>query len=390
MTKEEPTNISLTGKNSHSITIPLGQGSFAIGAIGMDSKKYDVLVRNDLPINWDSFNLLFTPHGKKHSELNPYGDWPRVFRYWGNDSNFSKWSEKREIEQFTWTPLKSASVDFSKSKISGLIINAGNHKISLKLGKHSGFSITGNIENVDIESTIKVDSLAFHPSTNKNSKIPYKLPIIKEFSNVSCVNIYVEPFGQAFDCKSLLQFKNLTSLALSGNITNLQYLEQFWNLDRLAIRYAPNLEELPPLKSWKKLTSFIGWNIEETKGKLLRRELKTLTKERELTYSTVSQLRKSIWFTTEYGIPFSAWEGENAKTAIKKYKATSKKLKKVKTEKEAKEILTEFTKVFNDLPQVETTEREDIGEAIEQLRQIPSIEIDAKKADKWFDEVRDY
>ncbi|MEW7278987.1 hypothetical protein ABW636_10365 [Aquimarina sp. 2201CG1-2-11] len=390
MNKGEPTNISLTGKNSHSITISPGQGSFTIGAIGMDTKKYDVLVDNDLPINWDSFNLLFTSHGKKHSDLHPYGNWPRVFRYSGNDSNFSKWSEKREIEQFTWTPLKPVSADFSKAKISGLIINAENHKINLKLGNHSGFSLTGNIANVDIESVVKVDSLAFHPSTDKSSKTPYKLPTIKEFSKASKVSIYVEPFGQAFDCKSLLQFKNLTSLELYGNVTNLQYLEQFENLDRLAIRYAPNLKELPSLKSWKKLTSFIGWNIEETKGKLLRSELKKLTKERELDYSTVSQLRKSIWFTTEYGIPFSAWKGKNAKSAIKNYKATLKKLKKVKTEKEAKEILIDFTKTFNDLSQIETTEREDIGEAIEQLRQIPSFEIDAKKAIKWFDEVRNY
>ena len=61
-----------------------------------------------------------------------------------------------------------------------------------------------------------------------------------------------------------------------------------------------------------------------------------MSKERELEYSTVSQLRKLIWFTTEYGIPFSAWEGKNAKTAVKNYKATLKKLKKVKTEVEAK------------------------------------------------------
>ena len=125
-------------------------------------------------------------------------------------------------------------------------------------------------------------------------------------------------------------------------------------------------------------------------GKLLRTELKKLRKERELNYSTVSQLRKLIWFTTEYGIPFSGWTGKNAKIAVRSYKASVKKLKKAKEEQEVKEILIQFTVIFNDLPQIETTEREDIGEAVEQLRQVSSIEIDAEQAKSWFNQVRDY
>ncbi len=389
--KGEPINISLTGKDSHSITIPLGQGSFAIGGIGMDAKKYDVLVNTDLPINWNSFNTFFTPHGKTHQSLNPYGDWPRFFYYWGNDSNFIQWSEKRAIEDFTWSPLKALSADFTKSKINRLVVNTSAHKLNLILGNHRSLTLSGNLENININKSGKIDAIAFYPTKNIDSDSTYQLaPTFEALSDVTSLDININPLDEPFDCESILQFKNVTNLSLSGNFTNLHCLENLVNLERLAIRYAPNLENLPALMSWKKLNSFIGWNIEDTKGKLLRSELKKLGTTRKLEYSSVSQLRKSIWFITEYGIPFSAWEGKSAKTAIKSYKATLKKLKKVKTEKEAKDLLIAFTQVFNDLPQIETTEREDIGEAIEQLRQIPNVEIDSKKANKWFDETRDY
>ena len=390
MNREKPINISLTGENSHSVTIPLGQGSFAIGAVGMDIKKYDVLVNNDLPINWHSFNTFFTPHGKQNSHLHPYGDWPRFFYYWGNDTNFLKWSEKRKIEDFTWCPLKPLSADFTKSNISKLVINAETHKINLIVGNHRGLTLTGNLANIDIAKAGEINSLALYPNTDKDSTSAYQLPDYTSLGQITNLDINIDPIGQAFDCESLLQFKSLTNLSLSGNLTNLKSLEKVKNMNRLAIRYAPNLEGLPALKSWSNLNSFIGWNVEETKGKLLRSELKNLAKERELQYSNVSQLRKPIWFITEYGIPFSAWQGKNAKTAIKNYKSTLKKLKKVKTEKQAKELLIEFTQIFNHLPQIETTEREDVGEAIEQLRQIPTIEVDSKKAMEWFNETRDY
>ena len=52
--------ISLTGKNSHQLKISLGQGSFSIGSIGMDKKKYDILVDPDLPINWEALDNVFT------------------------------------------------------------------------------------------------------------------------------------------------------------------------------------------------------------------------------------------------------------------------------------------------------------------------------------------
>lgn len=384
-------NLSLTGKDSHLVNIPLGQGSFAIGAIGMDAKKFDVLVDHKLPINWDCFNACFTGSGQQNAHLHPYGDWPRFFYYWGNDANFIQWSTKRKIEDFTWCPNTALNANFSSSNINRLFIIAQEHPLKFNLGKHQLVSVSGNLDHIAIDNIGQIHSIAFSPDVQTSSKAaPYQLPIFEAFKDIHNIDIHVKPLGQAFDCSSLLQFSQLTHLNLSGNLANLDCLKKLEHLEHLAIRYAPNIEGLPTLKSWEKLTSFIGWNIEATQGKLLRKSLKDLAKERTLSHSSVSKLRTSIWFTTEYGIPFSNWEGKKATLAVKTYKATLKKLKKAKEEQAIKELLVAFTKTFNTFPAIETTEREDIGEAINQLRQVPALEIDATKAYQWFDAYRDY
>ncbi|BDS11534.1 leucine-rich repeat domain-containing protein [Aureispira anguillae] len=386
---EKKVQFSLTAENSHKIYIPLGQGSLAIGNIGMDKKDFDVLVDEKLAINWDTFNTHFTGHGEQNKDKYPYGDWPRFFYYSGNDLGFIKWTAKRKTENFSWTPQKSISADFTKANIRNLSIQSKDLKIGLKFGKNiENLSLSGSIEKFDIQSNDALTSLSIYPNISNDNA--YLLPELNALKEITSLSVYVNPLEQPFDCKSLLQFDNLTHLNLSGNFINLGCLKSFNNLQSLAIRYAPNLENLPELKSWKQLTSFIAWNIEETKGKLLRSELRKLAKDRELEYSSVAQLRKKIWFTTEYGIPFSSWTGKEAKLAIKTYKATVKKLKKAKTERDIKNLLIEFTKTFNDFSNIETIEREDIGEAVNQLRQVPMLIIDADKANKWFDEVRAY
>lgn len=77
MDREKPIAISLTSTNSHLFKIPLGQGSFSIGSVGMDKKKFDVLVEEDLLINWNAFDEFTTPSG---------GHWPRFFYYWGKSN----------------------------------------------------------------------------------------------------------------------------------------------------------------------------------------------------------------------------------------------------------------------------------------------------------------
>lgn len=387
MDKEEIT-LALTSENSHQLSLPLGQGSLAIGTVGMDKKLFDVLVDGDTPINWNAFNNEFTGHGKQNQQDYPFGNWPRFFYYYGNDTGFIKWSEKRKIEDFSWTPQKPVSEDFTHANIRTLHVTSDDIDIDLKLGIHLNLTLIGCIEKINVQSLKEVSSLQIHPSATDEDT--YQLPQMPALKDQTSVDITMKPLGQAFDCKSLLQFKQLKSLSLSGHLTNLECLKELTKLESLAIRYSPNLEALPDLNSWQKLTSFIGFNIEETQGKRLRTQLRQLAKEKELKYSSVSQLRKKIWFTTEYGIPFSGWSGKEEKAAVKAYKATLKKLKKAKTEDETKTVLIEFIETFNTYPNIETIEREDIGIAVEQLREASAVILDSEITGELFDRHRDY
>lgn len=387
MDREKPINISLTGTNSHSFKIPPGQGSLSMGLVGMDKKKYDVLVEENLPINWNAFNEFTTPSG---------GNWPRFFYYWGNDIGFIEWSKDRAIEDFHWFPNKEVLIDLSKAQIRRFFIQAGESLVNIILDDQNNYlqrlGLSGKIEQFKfiskgLNSTL---TLSISPKSEKISSRPYKLSHLKPLEKITSLDITVEPLGQAFDCESLSQFPNLKNLNLSGNITNVCCLKDFKNLERLAIRYAPNLENFPSLNSWKNLKSFIGWNIDEGTGKRLNAELKQLTKTKDLDYSSVSKLRSSIWFTTEYGIPFTNWESKNAKIATKAYKAALKEIAKAKTENDVKISLTELIETINKLPNIETSEREDVGIAVIQLVETSKLNIARDMANKWFDEIRDF
>ncbi|WP_240458452.1 hypothetical protein [Sphingobacterium luzhongxinii] len=107
-------------------------------------------------------------------------------------------------------------------------------------------------------------------------------------------------------------------------------------------------------------------------------------------YSSVSKLRKKTWFTTEYGIPFTNWDGNNAKTATKAYKVALKEINKAKTEKDVKLAIVKLVQLINTLPNIETVEREDTGTAVEQLVASSKLNLTQELAAQWFDEVRDF
>lgn len=383
MDGNQPVTISLTGPNSHTVKIPPGQGSFSIGINEMLKKDFDVIVDNSLPVNWTAFDEFKTPAGSP---------WPRFIYYWGDDTGFIEWSKKRAIEDFFWRPNKSVSIDLNNAQISRLSIQSNENRITLALGNKIGWlNLLGNLENFDLTQVPIMPNLNLCPNTAKaNSATSYRLPQFKTLKEITSLDVKVEPLGQAFDCESLLQFPGLLHLNLTGNITNVHCLAKLENLESIGIRYAPALEGFPSLNTFKKLKSFIGWNIEENAGKRLNTELKNLSKERELDHSSVSKLRSPIWFTTEYGIPFSNWDEKNAKVATKAYKTALKEILKSKAEDGVKEAVARFIEVINKLPNIETTEREDAAIAVEQLVAASTVKIPREKANKWFDENRDF
>jgi hypothetical protein len=391
MSNDKPTHISLTGEKSHKISIPVGQGSFSIGTTGLSEGKYDVWVDDGKPINWSAFNGIYTGHGRQNTEQYPFGNWPRWFYYSGNDKGFIEWSCKRHIEQFHWFTYENASIDLTKASIYGFSLHINKGQVEISIGNTTKeLSLSGNIEDIDIKKCDTFPYLRFKPRGRLDENGQYQLPLYKLLENAPIVDIDVPPIGHPFDCKSLLQFSNLKSLSLAGNLTNVNVLAELKHLETIALRYVPDLTNMPNLSAWVNLKSFIGWNIEETAGKVLKKELNELAKTKELGNSAVSQLRKKIWFTTEYGIPFSAWEGKSEKIATKAYKTCLKEIKKAKTENEARKAIIDFVEVINSLPNIETTEREDAGTAVLQLIESSSLEISEETGIKWFDEVRKF
>jgi len=391
MNRENPIHLSLTSTNSHTVKIEAGQGSFSIGEAGMDKKKFDVLVEKDLAINWNAFDTYTTPAGSH---------WPRFFYYYGNDICFLEWSKNRAIEDFFWQPSNPTSIDLNATQIGNLSVRSNKIPVTITLpaGEESNsfglksLNLSGDLENFEILSKNALPHIRFSPNlTRDKTVLPYRLPSFKALEKITWLDIVVEPLGQPLDCECLLQFPNLQGLNLTGNLSNVASLKEIKKLESLAIRYAPSLKNFPPLNAWDNLRSFIGWNIDEITGKRLKTELKELVKSgKELEYYSVSKLRSSVWFTTEYGIPFTNWESKNAKIATKAYKIALQKIAKCKTENEVKQALVELIETVNKLPSIETAEREDTGVAIQQLIEASPVIIEQELANNWFDAARDF
>jgi hypothetical protein len=380
MEQDKAIKISLTGPESHTIKIPAGQGSFSIGVKGVSKGKFYALVDEGAQSRWEAYDEFCVPAGYP---------WPRFFHYFGNDTGFVAWSAKRPIEDFFWHPGKAASLDLTMAQINRLIVHVPVGGMTLRLGDRMNYlSISGDLKDVNIESANEIPALRFSPAiVGQNVS---KLPIFAALQRAETVEVAVAPVGPAFDCESLLQFTDLVNLNLSGNLTNLPCLAKLEKPERVGIRYAPDLDGFPPLDTWKHLKSFIAWNIEESTGKRLKSELKALATARELDYSSVSKLRKAIWFTTEYGMPFSGWNEKNAKTAVKAYKDALKEIRKAKTDDEAQRAIAQFVGKINGLPNIETSEREDAGTAVAQLIEASGLGIPQEVWGEWFDAARDF
>lgn len=379
MERDKPFYLSLTKENSHKVKITAGQGRFAIGTKGITTSKCDALVEREDTINWDVFNEFQVPAG---------GNWPRVMEYHGDDTSFIQWSATREMEQLDWLPLDCKEADFSQAAIRRLVVTI-DHPIRLMLGKGvKDILIRGKVNNLTLENYEHLEALSFSFAQGTTSSL--RLQSFKATAHIENIDIYTKVNGQPFDCSSLLQFSNLKALALSGHLCNLDVLSQLKGLERLELRYAPTLEGIPALNSWANLDYFIGWNIEDSIGKQLKKQLTELEKERTFKYASVSNLKKPEWFITEFSIPFGSWVGKNNKVVVKAYKEALKVIKKAKTKEEVKESIRVLVEIVNDLPNIETTEREDTWEAVMQLVSFSSLVIAEEEANKWFDEYRDF
>ncbi|KMZ39822.1 MULTISPECIES: hypothetical protein [Bacillales] len=385
--------IDLTGPHSHTLVLKPGVGSLSIGP-SQAGNKTDLHVDPYTPINWNVFDSFATPAGSP---------WPRVLYYAGSDTSFFEWAKERPIEEMAWFPIlpKDIDVDASQSKLHGLHIELDQFesRLHLKLperqvSEYFRLSVAGDLSRFSVDGDMPY-SLTLKPRTSrrKNQK-PFLLPDLGELHQVTSLTLRNEPLAQPISLACLERFQNLTSLSLWGNFCDLELLAGQSQLTNLELRFMPDLGDLPPLNVWPLLDRFIAYNVEEITGKRLRQQMKARAKTRPWTdYASVSQLRKPEWWTTEFGRPFSSWPKRLTKLANEAYDVAQAALAQARSLTDAEAAITAFTVRFNTIKGIETTEREDLGEAVWQLSQSDhqiGQPITEEMAQSWFDAARDY
>ena len=382
--------LDLTGPGSHTLERKPGMGSLSIGP--RESKPpAEVLVAADERINWSVFEPFATPAGSP---------WPRYISYTGGDTGFLEWAEHRPIENISWTPVLpgAASLDGSRADIYTLGIKLGplaKGLISLVLPeKLYNLSLSGNLTRISASGHLPT-TLALVPDTSRRrSDAPYRLPDPGELQGVTNLTLNSPPLGQPISLDGLERFPNLESLSLWGSFCDLEALARLTGLTSLELRFMPELEGLPSLDTWPLLDRFIAYNVEEAAGKRLRQQMKARAKVRPWDdYASISQLRKAEWWQSEYGRPFAAWPKRLAKLANEAYDTALASIAEARTLADAEAAITVFTERFNSLKGIETTEREDLGEAVWQLSQSEhriGQPIPEETALGWFDAARDY
>lgn len=382
--------LDLTGPGSHTLERKPGMGSLSIGP--RESKPpAEVLVAADGRINWSVFEPFATPAGSP---------WPRYISYTGGDTGFLEWAEQRPIENISWTPVlpEAASLDGSRADIYTLGIKLGplaEGQLSLVLPeKLYNLSISGDLTRFSASGHLPV-TLALVPDTSRRSSdAPYRLPDLGELQGVTNLTLNSPPLGQPISLDGLERFPNLESLSLWGSFCDLEALARLTGLTSLELRFMPELEGLPALDTWPQLDRFIAFNVEEAVGKRLRQQMKARAKLHPWDdYASISQLRKPEWWQSEYGRPFAAWPKRLAKLANEAYDAALASMAEARTFADAEAAITAFTERFNSLKGIETTEREDLGEAVWQLSQSKhgiGQPIPEETALGWFDAARDY
>ncbi|MFC7677460.1 hypothetical protein [Paenibacillus sp. GCM10028914] len=381
--------IDLTGPRSHTLVIRPGVGSLSIGPPRL-GKKADLHVEPDARIDWTVFDVFATPAGSP---------WPRFLYYSGCDTGFFNWAQTRPIEEMTWNPALSADtvVDASQSIIHSLHIElcTSESRLNLKLPKGSfRLNVSGDLLRLSATGNMP-SSLTLAPQTGRRKNDPpYILPDLGVLHHVTSLTLQNTPLGQPISLECLNRFPNLDSLSLWGNFCDLDLLARHARLTNLELRFMPDLEGIPSLDTWPLLDRFIAYNVEETRGKRLRQQMKTRAKTRPwIGHASVSQLRKPEWWMTEYGRPFSSWPKRLAKLANEAYDVAQESLAQARSLADAEAAITAFTIRFNSIKGIETTEREDLGEAVWQLSQSDHLigqPITEEMAQCWFDVAREY
>lgn len=339
--------------------------------------KADLIAQPEDLINWNALDDFTTPAG---------GAWPRFIAYTGTDVGIFAWAKSRPIEELTYTATGAITIDARDARIHQSTVVSNGFPVSVRYRQkgYSRLTLVGELDDFSLDVTgpeAPILSLTF-PERRGGVRALIANPA---FETVEDLTVSSAPLGAPFDCASLSAFPALTSLSVFGAVTGLETLAER-DLTRLASRHVPNLDGVPPLSSWPRLRSFIAWNVDEVAGRRLRSELKKIGPLEG--HGSVSQLRSRRWFVEEFGLPFAGWPKRSAARAVKAYKAASSSLTRPVGETAARQLIDDFVTEINSLPNIETSEREDVGEAVRLLAEQAGIAPEL--ALTWLDDIRDF
>lgn len=380
--------LNLTGPGSHVLVVEPGRGVAVIGPASL-GKRADLHVVPDAAIHWVAFNPFATPAGSP---------WPRNIDYHGNDTSFFAWSQQRVIEQFRWTPVFAdrRSVDASAARIQTLVIrleHVSGH-LSIVVPAAGSLYLEGDLSRIAVGGHGPA-MLSLQPALGRRpGQAPYELPALDFLQNVTSLALVGVPLGQAISLLGIERFSSLKSLSLSGSFTDWASLAMLQHLSNLELRFVPDLQDFPALESWPLLDRMIVWNVDEAAGKRLKAQIGARAKVRAWAgHALVSKLRKPAWWQSEYGRPFAGWTSRQAKAANTAYDRAREALEDAADVAAVQAAVVAFSKQFNAMKGIETTQREDVGEAVWQLSQLArvvALGLGEAQLQQWFDEVRDY
>lgn len=391
MPTAEPLVLSFTGPDSHTIDLSPGQGYLTVGPPNPSGAQPHVIVDPDDPIDWSVLNQFTVPAGYP---------WPRYITYRGNDTSFLEWAVNRPIERFDWIPESAVSVDASKANISRFAIQLSTYPVEVVVPHskdgYDTFSVSGDLSL--FMPTLAAGTRApgfvnFTPGTLLGPESePWRLPDFPAFRDAIKIGVSGEPLRQAIDCASLLQFPKTMGVSMSGRLANLAALAELPELTSLQVRNCPDMSSFPSLESFVKLKALMLSSIDEANGKRIRSEFRKLSKnpDRKWEQSWVDELRKPAWFITEYGLPFGEWPTKAGRVATKTYRAAAASIAKATSAADVEEAIRTFVRFFNTQPDIETIERDDLGDAVGLLATHAPFGVTPDLAQTWFDEERDY
>lgn len=352
----------------------------AFGKAGEDYRRN--LTRGDIVVLRGTECRKYTDHlddrlYQQFDENDPFDQFTNIYR-----ADVTGYSDKLirilcQMPLLTKLHLKSprhSIIDFSKTHLHDLTIDVTGVKKLILPPNPDNVKIHGEIsEDFTIDdSYCGQDADVFSITMSDTNLTRYGMKKIKidklRISNISELDLK----------KVTADFPEIYSLDLDGKPGNVKNFKALGSLNKLEKIYCHDVfgftaEDAAVLKDLPCLYEIDFDSVPKEAGQYVKKEWKG-----RLDYLSVRCLRDDGWLNDNLNNPLRHWDGSEFvpaaayKKAVKCYKDTKKKLLSADSKEQVEEIVRQYTLCFNELNAeynmfIETEERDDIFEALEQL-----------------------